>query len=101
MKTSSEFASQFQYIILLILSFFALILWQNNLEKQEVERTAREAGQPNAAIHRPKVSENLDLDHLSPKNMQILQTKYCPKMEAKVERVVEYRLGSELTGWSR
>jgi len=87
MKTSSDIAKQTQYIILVILSLLAIILWQNGLNKAETE-AAKLSSKTN--IKKPKEVKPLDLDKLHGSHLRKFEKLYCPKLDPIIKNVVEF-----------
>ena len=87
MKTSSDIARQFQYIILVVLSLFAIVLWKhssNEAAKIAVaaqKSKSRKAKQPQLPV----------VETLNDEQRKIFEEKFCPLMKPEEKIVKEFK----------
>ena len=87
--------SQLQYILLVVLSFFALIIWQNSVHQNNLTASTKilhESRQQRAVDNRQTDSDfETQLKTLSGPKLKQFTDLHCAKLKPEIKTVIEYK----------
>jgi len=86
MKSSSDIARHFQYIILVVLSLFAIILWQSSLSQTAALNASKKSSKKAKSPGLP-----VNVDTLNNDQKDKFTKKYCPLMKPEEKIVKEFK----------